>query len=201
MLGNSSWNCSTERGCISPPLTSGRTSSARARHQSASRSRVASPSPLASSRSSPNSRTVSSIRKRGSPSAPSSWRSRLLSTSEAMPAKTSRCPSPDATASAASMVHPPGKTARRRKSVCSSGVRKIVTPGNRVAHRLLPGREGPRPARQQRQALLQPLEQRLGWQHLDEGGGQFNGQGQAIEPMSRSRPPPGRWRWSPRSRA
>ena len=85
------------------------------------------------------------------------------------------------TASAASMVQPPAKTASRRNSACSSGVEEIVAPGDGIAHRLLPGRQGPRPSRQQRQALLQALEQRLRWQHLDEGGGQFNGQRQPIE--------------------
>ena len=81
---------------------------------------------------------------------PSSCRSRLLSTSEAMPSRTDegdgmrsgverpptpRLPTP-ATASAASSVKPPAKTARRRKRACSSAVEQVVAPGDGVAHRL-----------------------------------------------------------------
>ena len=53
-------------------------------------------SPLAASFSSPYSRTVSSIRKRGFPSGPAYCRSRLLSTSDAIPSKTSMRRSPRA---------------------------------------------------------------------------------------------------------
>ncbi len=71
-------------------------------------------------------------------------RSRLLSTSEAIALQdVKRAIAIDArtTASAASSVQPPTKTARLRNSVCSSGDEQVVAPGDRVAHRLLPRRQ------------------------------------------------------------
>ena len=62
-----------------------------------------------------------------------------------------------------------------------------MTPGNRITHRLLPRRQVAGASRQQRQALLQALEQRVRWEQLDEGGSQFNRQRQAIEPMANLR--------------
>ena len=61
---------------------------------------------------------------------------------------------------------------------------QIVTPGNRIPHRLLPRRDVAGASREQRQALLQAHEQRLRWKQLDEGRGQFNGQRKAIEPVA-----------------
>ncbi|MCC2629686.1 MAG: hypothetical protein K0S14_3336, partial [Thermomicrobiales bacterium] len=62
-----------------------------------------------------------------------------------------------------------------------------MTPGNRITHRLLPRRQVAGASRQQRQALLQALEQRVRREQLDEGRGQFDGQRQAIEPMANLR--------------
>ena len=60
------------------------------------------------------------------------------------------------TASAASSVKPPAKTARRRKRACSSGVEQVVAPGDRVAHRPQAGRGVARAAGQQVEAAGQP---------------------------------------------
>ena len=80
-------------------------------------------SPLDPSRSSANSRMVSSMPKRGSVGVPStsSW-TRLLSTSTVSRSSTSSTgrSAPLHTASAASSVQPPAKTARRRKRSCSA---------------------------------------------------------------------------------
>ena len=59
---------------------------------------------------------------------------------------------------------------------------EIVAPGDRIAHRLLAGREGAGAARQERQPLLQPLQQRLRREDLDPRGGQLDGQRQPVEP-------------------
>ena len=52
-----------------------------------------------------------------------------------------------------------------------------MAPGDGVPHRLLPSGERSRAAGQQRQALLQALEQGLRREHLDERRGQFDRQG------------------------
>ena len=78
----------------SPPSSCGSASSAKRRKSVAWAARTAASSPLSASRSSPYSRIVSSITKRGDvreslPPAADPWgRSRLLSTSDAMPSKT-----------------------------------------------------------------------------------------------------------------
>src|SRR5262245_6916587 len=78
------------------------------------------PSPLASSRSSPHSRIVSSIRKRGSPSGASIRRKRFFATSEVMPSRSSsRGASALQTVSAACSRQPPANTVSRRKRRCS----------------------------------------------------------------------------------
>ena len=59
-----------------------------------------------------------------------------------------------------------------------------MTPGNRVAHRLLARWQGSRASCQQRQPLLQLVQEGLGRKHLDEGRRQFNGQRQPIESMA-----------------
>ena len=122
--------------------------------------RVASASPLASSRSRANSRTVSSMPKRG-------VRARRLQAAAAgsgRPAPRPRPgrpdPSPPQTASAASSVQPPAKTARRRKRACSSGGEEVVGPGDRVAHRPQARRLVARAAGQQPQAVGQARQQR-----------------------------------------
>ena len=91
--------------------------------------------------------------KRGSPSGPSLAQQALVH-SAAIPSRTSSAPSPPQTASAASSVQPPAKTASRRKSVCSSGVEQVVAPGDRVAQRPLPRRQVARAPGQQRQRCV-----------------------------------------------
>ena len=110
------------------------------------------------------------------------WRTRLLSTSEAIPSSTSSVASGLATASAASSVQPPAKTASRRKRVCSSAVSRswlqaIVS--RSVCWRC--GRSRAPPVSRGRVAL-QPRQKRLGRQELDAGGGQFQRQRQPIHP-------------------
>ena len=72
-------------------------------------------------------------------------------------------------ASAASSVKPPTKTARRRKRTCSAVVEQVVAPADRAAHRLLAQRQIARAAGQERQPLLQPRQQRLGGRGLRSG--------------------------------
>src|SRR5215213_2475742 len=64
---------------------------------------------------------------------------------------------------------------------------QIVTPGNRITHRLLPRREVAGASGQQRQALLQAPQQRLWWEQFDKGRGELNRQRKAIEPMANLR--------------
>ena len=64
------------------------------------------------------------------------------------------------TASAASSVQPPTKTASRRNSACSASVEQVVAPGDRVAQRLLARRQVARAAGEQRQPALEPGQQR-----------------------------------------
>ena len=76
---------------------------------------------VAASCSSPNSRIVSSMVKRGSSASSSLWRSRLFCTRLSIPSSRSMAtPEPaSATASAPAKVQPPAKTASRAKSACS----------------------------------------------------------------------------------
>jgi hypothetical protein len=60
----------------------------------------------------------------------------------------------------------------------------VVTPGDGVPHRLLPSRQVPPAAGQQRQPLLQPGEEGGGRQDLDPGGGELDGQRQPVEPAA-----------------
>ena len=57
---------------------------------------------------------------------------------------------------------------------------QVVAPGDRVAHRLLPGRQVAVAARQERQAPLQPGQQCRRREDLDAGGGQLDRQRQAV---------------------
>jgi hypothetical protein len=74
-----------------------------------------------------NSRIVSSMSNRGPLPISGNRRSRLRSTSADIPSSTSnsRFAPESATASAASRVNPPTKTASRRKKACSSGERRL----------------------------------------------------------------------------
>ena len=112
-----------------------------------------------------------------------SWRSRLLSTSEVTPSRTSTASRSRRVADRLRRlkVKPPAKTASRRKSACSSAGEQVVAPGDRVAHRLLPGGQVARAAGQQRQPPLQPGEQRRRREDLDARGGQLDGQRQAVQ--------------------
>ena len=80
---------------------------------------------------------------------------------------------------------PPGATAGEQRQAAEQllfvGRKQLVTPGDGITHRLQPGREIASASRQQRQALLQPAEERHRRQHLDACGGQFDGQGQAVQ--------------------
>jgi hypothetical protein len=77
-----------------------------------------------------------------------------------------------------------GKDGQLAKQCLVCGREQIVTPGDGITHRLLSGRKRTRPAGQQRQALLQALEQGLRRQDLNEGRGKFNRQGKAVEPRA-----------------
>ena len=149
------------------------------------------PHRLESRRSAANSRIVSSIVNRGSSTPGSEEAStrdttRLLSTSDARISRTllsSGIPGPQ-TASAASRVKPPAKTASRPNSARSSGLEEIVAPRDRVAQCLLPLRQVARPAREQGQPEIQPVEQRLRREQLDPGRRQLDRQRQPVEPLA-----------------
>ena len=131
-----------------------------------------------SSRASAYARIVSSIVKRGSPSGCSSWRSRLLSTSVASPVRT---PSAPQTASAASSVQPPAKTARPREELPVLRAEQVVAPVDRRAERLLARRLVARPAGEQLEAPLEPGEQRLRREQLRARGRELDRERQAVE--------------------
>ena len=137
-----------------------------------------------SSRSRANSRIVSSIVKRGSPSGSSSCRSRLWSTRRSSPSRTSRIAVPIRLADRLGRLERrsrPTKTASARNSALLGCVEQVVAPGDRVAQRLLPRRQVARAAGQQRQALLQARQQRLRGEQLDPRRGQLDRQRQAVE--------------------
>jgi len=58
---------------------------------------------------------------------------------------------------------------------------QVIAPGDRVAHGLLSNRGIASTSGQERQPLLESVEQCRWGQHLDASGGQFDGQWQAIE--------------------
>ena len=93
-----------------------------------------------------------------------------------------RPPSGAATASAASRVKPPGKDREPAKERLLVGGKQVVAPGDRVAHRALPGRQIPSATRQQGQAPFQASQERSRRQHFDPRRGQLDGEGQAIQP-------------------
>ena len=96
-------------------------------------------SPDDSSSSTANSRMVSSIQNRGSPSESARWRRRLFSTSESRPSRRSgpSDPSGSQTASAASRRQPPTNTPSRAKSSFSPFEQEVVAPLDRAAERPL----------------------------------------------------------------
>src|SRR5215212_9365503 len=116
-----SFSSLSNHAASSAPHSPGSASSARAKKYSAWARFMASASLLSSSFSSANSWMVSSITKLGSPSNPSSWYRRLLSSSEEAPSSTStgRSPCASHTASMASSVRRPEKTANLAKSTFS----------------------------------------------------------------------------------
>ena len=111
-----------------------------ARKRSAWRRCRSSSSPRSSSRSSAYSRIVSSMLKRGSPSAPSELPDEALVDERGerrrAPRRARARRSPQ-TASAASSEQPPTKTPSRANSACSASVEQVVAPVDRVAQRLL----------------------------------------------------------------
>ena len=114
-------------------------------------------SPLAASRSSAYSRIVSSIAKRGSPSACLRLAQQALvdQRGNAVERRRGARVGPAAlgqTASAASSVQPPAKTARRRNSACSSAVSRSWLQAIAPRMRPLARRQVARAAGQQRAA-------------------------------------------------
>ena len=150
--------------------------------KSACRCRIASASPLASSRSSPNSRTVSSMRKRGSPPAPP-------------PAAAGSCPPetrprrrrrartrPDRCDGLRGLQREAADEDREpAEEALLLGCQQVVAPGDGIAHRLLPRRQVARASGQQRQPVLKSREQRCGREHLDPRRGQLDGQRQPVQ--------------------
>ncbi len=88
---------------------------------------------------------------------------------------------PPATLSAASTVKPPTNTERRRKRACSSGERRSKDQDG-VAHRPLASRGVAGAAAQERKTALQPGQQGRRSEEGDAGGGQLDGEWQALQP-------------------
>ena len=85
------------------------------------------------------------------------------------------------TASAASRVQPPAKTASRRKSACSDVIEQIVAPGDRRAQRLLPLGAVAAAARERGQPAVKAGEDRVRGKQAHAGRGQLDGQRQSVE--------------------
>ena len=149
--------------------------SASSSSQSSWSRRRASSSPEASSRSRANSRIVSSIQKRSSPSASVRRRTRLLSSRDASVSR-----SESQTASAASSVQPPRKTASRANSCLLVVVEQVVAPGDRGAQRGV-ALVGIAAALEQIEPLPDPLEQLLGAEQLDACRGELDREREPVE--------------------
>ena len=112
-------------------------------------------------------------------------RTRLLSTSEAMPSRTSMPrirPSP-ATASAASSVQPADEDGQAPEERLLGGVEQVVAPGDRVAQGPLPRRASRRlPPVSSGKPRSRRASSASGGSSLDAGGGQLDGQRQPVEP-------------------
>ncbi len=86
-------------------------------------------------------------------------------------------------ASAASSVQPPAKTASRAKSRCSSGLQEVVRPLDRRAQRLL-SRLGVAAASEQVEPTAEPLEELLAREHHGSRRGELERERQVVEPLA-----------------
>ena len=149
--------------------------------------------------SSAYSRIVSSIAEaRLARRAVAAWRSRLLSTSDAEPVQhvdAQRRRPRRTTASAASSVQPPTKTASRANSALLGLVEQVVAPGDRRPQRLLARRQvarrRPVSSGSRRSSRASSA---CGDSSLHPRRGQLDRQRQPVQPARRSRPPPARSR-------
>ena len=115
--------------------------------------------------------------KRGEPSSAVRLSSRLLSTSDVSSSRLG----PATTLSTASSEAPPAKTASVRNVRCSSSFEQRVAPVDRRGERPLPQRQVARAAGQERQALAEPVEDRLERQHARPRGGELDRERQPVE--------------------
>ena len=92
--------------------------------------------------------------------------------------------SPSHTASAASSVQPPAKTANRRNSVRSAGAQQIVAPVDRRPQRPLALEYGPAAARQQVEAIVKPRGDLLDRHRGRARGCELEGERDAIQPTA-----------------
>ena len=96
---------------------------------------------------------------------------------------------------------PRGSTESRRSSRCSCGVEERVAPADRRAQRALAERQVAIARGEQVEGVVEPLEQRRGLEDAHAGGGQLEGERQAVEPAADRGDRPRRSRRSARSRA
>ena len=75
----------------------------------------------------------------------------------------------------------PGEHAEASKERLLSGLQQVIAPGKRGAHRLLASRQIAPPAREQGQRLIEARQHGLRRQHARPCGGQFDGQGKAVQ--------------------
>ena len=78
-------------------------------------------------------------------------------------------------------MQPPRKTASRAKSCCSSAVEQVVAPLDRRAQRPLALGQVAGAAGEQRQPLVEPLEELLGRERLDARGGELEREREVVE--------------------
>ena len=121
--------------------------------------------------------------KRGWPGGSSVTCNRLRSTSDETAASGSGTPpAAEQTATAASSGAPPTKTPSLPEDGLLLGGEEVVRPGDGGAHRPLPLRQIAAAAGQERQAPVEPRQERCRWQQIRAGGRQLDGQRQPVEP-------------------
>ena len=115
----------------------------------------------------------------GSPSR----RTRLLATSDSRPSRLSTSPSSRSAHGVGGFQRPAADEDGEAAEEAALGlVQQVVAPGDRVAQRLLTGRQVACAAGQEGKSSLQPADDRLGREQADPGGRQLDRQRQAVQP-------------------
>ena len=94
---------------------------------------------------------------------------------------------PARTAAAASIGKRPGSAPKRRKARCSSGLKQLITPGDRRIHRLLAFGKIAWADRREQDIMRESAKQILSGQHFDPRRRQLERERQCIEPPANRR--------------